>query len=166
MTETGRKTAAPQPRLADISLNQGNSPLTRPEVEMERHKTLSDLLSDNNFSIQGAPGPYRLSLGIAEERLLMDIACKTTDYQENIRLSLKPLKHLVHDYAILVESFYKTAKAGDIHRLESLDEGRRALHDEGAETLLELLENKVTLDKGTARRLFSLVYVLHIRTLT
>jgi uncharacterized protein (UPF0262 family) len=71
----------------------------------------------------------------------------------------------MQDYTVLCDNFYKTARMGQIHQLEAIDAGRRSIHDEAALLLAETVENKVILDKPTARRLFSLIYVLHIRTL-
>lgn len=155
-------------RLVAVSLGSDGSSVRSPEIEMERRRAVSDLLTENSFRpalLQKPSGPYRLALSLAEERLLMDITCTCTGLAETVRLPLKPLKQNIRDYAAVVDSFYKTAREGQRHKLETLDAGRRALHDEGAETLIEVLENKVILDKQTARRLFSLVYVLHMRTI-
>lgn len=160
-----KKSAAPQ-SLIDVRLDSRSLATSTAEIEIERHKTVADLLYQNKFILIAAPqapGPYRLTLGLQEERLLFQVDCTTTAHQEEFTLALRPLRQHIHDYAILCDSFYKTARAGEIHRLEALDAGRRAIHDESAETLMAALEDKVTLDKATARRLFSLVYVLHLR---
>ena len=111
-----------------------------------------------------AQGPYRLLLSLEDDRLIMQVGCAKTGHQENMRILLTPLKKHINDYTIVCDNFYKTARAGQIHRLEAIDAGRRSIHDEAADMLAESLENKVILDKMTARRLFSLLYVLHMRS--
>jgi uncharacterized protein (UPF0262 family) len=139
------------------------------DLEMERHRVISDLLQENSFALKNAEtagGPYHLRLSLEEDRLVIDIDCATTSHRESVSFALKPLRRQIQDYTIVCDNFYKTAQAGEMHRLEAIDAGRRSIHDEAAEILAEALENKVRLDKTTARRLFSLVYVLHARTVT
>ena len=102
-------------------------------------------------------------VGLDADRLHMRVHCRGTDVTENLSVPLASLKKHIHDYVILCDNFYKTAREGQIHRLEAIDAGRRSIHDEAAELLAESLQNKVNLDKLTARRLFSLLYVLHMR---
>lgn len=153
-------------RIVEIKLDNESIGTRSADIEVERHRAISDLLDENSFRLTAPEmsGPYRLHLSLQGERLLLAIACDTSGNKEEIPLSLSPLKRLISDYALICESFYKTAKAGEMHRLEAIDMGRRGIHNEGAETLAETLENKVIVDKHTARRLFSLLYVLHIRS--
>ena len=133
-------------RIVEVKLDSQSLGPGSTEIEIERHKTISDLLDENSFKLAepaSAEGPYKLHLRLTEDRLHMQVGCK--------------------DYSIVCDNFYKTAKAGEMHRLEAIDAGRRSIHDEAAELLAETLENKVILDKPTARRLFTLLYVLHIR---
>lgn len=153
-------------RIIDILLDGTHAGTRSADIEMERHKAISDLLAENSFRLttpEAACGPYQLLLALAEDRLYMRVKCRVSDTTTEMTLPLSPLKKHIHDYVILCDNFYKTARAGQIHRLEAIDAGRRSIHDEGAELLAESLENKVILDKLTARRLFSLLYVLHMR---
>ena len=93
----------------------------------------------------------------------MLVGCTKSGHEAEIPVPLSGLKKHINDYVIVCDNFYKTARAGEIHRLEAIDAGRRSIHDEAAELIAEILENKVILDKTTARRLFSLLYVLHMR---
>ena len=152
--------------VIDVTLDTQSFGMCPAEVELERHKAISDLLSANSFQLVTAGatgGPYRLALSIVEERLVMGVACSVTGGREDVHLPLAPLKSQINDYVIICDNFHKMARAGQFHKLEAVDMGRRAVHDEAAESLSSAVEGKVVLDKMTARRLFSLVYVLHMR---
>lgn len=158
-------TGAPH-RIIAVSFDTETIAPRSPDIEMERHRAISDLLIENSFKLrdpESAEGPYQLALGLQEERLLLTVVCTKTAHSENLRITLNPLKRHIQDYIIICDNFHKTARAGEYHRLEAIDAGRRSVHNEAAETLVETLENKVILDKMTARRLFSLLYVLHMR---
>ena len=169
MTTQSRKIEAGNQKIhkiVDITLDSHSLVMRSADLEIERHKAISDLLHENSFRLKepdNAQGPYRLMLSLEDERLILHIACTKTGHQENLRILLAPMKQHISDYAIVCDNFYKTARAGQIHRLEAIDAGRRSIHDEAAGLLAENLENKVILDKMTARRLFSLLYVLHMR---
>lgn len=160
------KTPATKYRIADVVLDSSSITTRSTDIEMERHKAVSDLLAENSFQLiepQGSTGAYHLKLTLDTDRLHIRVHCRGTEMTETLSLPLAPLKKHIHDYVILCDNFYKTAREGQIHRLEAIDAGRRSIHDEGAELLAESLQNKVNLDKLTARRLFSLLYVLHMR---
>lgn len=153
-------------RIADVVLDSSSLTARSTDIEMERHKAISDLLAENSFELlapAGTTGAYHLKLTLDADRLHMRVHCRGTDVTENLSVPLASLKKHIHDYVILCDNFYKTAREGQIHRLEAIDAGRRSIHDEAAELLAESLQNKVNLDKLTARRLFSLLYVLHMR---
>lgn len=156
-------------RIIEVRLDTESIARRRVDIEVERHKAISDLLDENSFRLvapETAEGPYKLKLALDGDRLLIDVNCTATGHAEDVSVPLAALKRLIHDYTIVCENFAKVAKAGELHRLEAIDMGRRGLHNEGAETLAEALENKAIVDKLTARRLFSLLYVLHIRSTT
>lgn len=153
-------------RIIGVTFDHDSILSRSPDIEMERHRAISDLLVDNSFQLiepANAEGPYTLSLALREERMQIRVTCSKTTHVEDLRLSMSPLRRHMQDYVIICDNFYKTARAGEYHRLEAIDAGRRAVHNDAAETLAEALENKVKLDKMTARRLFSLFYVLHMR---
>lgn len=154
-------------RIIDIKLDSQTLPARGADIEIERHRAISDLLDDNSFRLlepAAACGPYRLNLSLTKDHLAILAICTATDYTANISLPLAELKRHIADYVIVCDTFYKTARAGEFHRLEAIDAGRRSIHNEAAELLQETLENKVILDKATARRLFTLLYVLHMRS--
>jgi len=149
-------------RITAITLDAGQR---GPAVAAEREKIISELLQENVFDLKGERGPYSLVISLQEDRLVIDAACDATGHREDLRLPLAPLRRQIKDYALICDNFQKMAQEGHIHKLEAIDMGRRALHDEGAALVVEALDGKVLLDKPTARRLFSLVYMLHLRTI-
>ncbi|MBI1215362.1 MAG: UPF0262 family protein [Alphaproteobacteria bacterium] len=153
-------------RIITLKLDDDSLPARSSEIEIERHRAISDLLDENSFRLaapEAAEGPYRLLLTLMKDHLLIAATCAKSGHEEEITLPLSGLKRHIGDYVIVCDNFYKTARAGEFHRLEAIDAGRRSIHNEAAELLLETLENKVILDKSTARRLFTLLYVLHMR---
>jgi uncharacterized protein (UPF0262 family) len=153
-------------RIIELKLDKETIGTRSAEIEVERHRAISDLLEQNSFAVKDCEGPYKLHLSMQGDRLVMDVNCTVSGRNEEIPLPLIALKSLIRDYVMICDSFYKAAKEGEMHRLEAIDMGRRGIHNEGAETLAEAIENKVIVDKLTARRLFTLLYVLHIRSTT
>lgn len=136
----------------------------RPEVEHERNIAIYDLLEENYFAPHGDyVGPYHLHLSLADNRLLFDV--RTTDGVQllDVPLPLKPFQSIVKDYFLICESYYSAIKKATPSQIEAIDMGRRGLHNEGSELLKERLAAKVDIDFDTARRLFTLVCILHIR---
>ena len=149
-------------RLASVTLDEVSIGRSSPEVEHERAVAIYDLIADNKFRPSGrAGGPYALNLGIAGNRLVFDI--RQTDGKPVIAhmLSLAPFRRIVKDYFTVCDSYYAAIRNATPDRIEALDMGRRALHDEGSRIVMERLKRKVELDFDTARRLFTLITVLH-----
>jgi uncharacterized protein (UPF0262 family) len=151
-------------RLAAVTLDETSVLRRTREVEQERQIAIYDLLESNSFQPAGSDGgPYHLILRIEENRLVFDIRHADGRPQSQLHLSLAPLRKAVKDYFLICESYYRAIRTAPPSQIEALDVGRRALHDEGAGLLKERLEGKVATDDGTARRLFTLVCVLHMR---
>lgn len=151
-------------RLVDIVLDDGPVIRRSAEVEHERQVAVFDLLEANDFAlVDGPPGPYALTIGIEENRLVFDIRDGDDAALAKVRLSLAPFRGVVRDYFTLCEAYYEAIKTASLARIEAIDMGRRGLHDEGAELLRERLAGSVDIDADTARRLFTLVCVLHVR---
>jgi uncharacterized protein (UPF0262 family) len=149
-------------RLIKIVLDQDSiGPGTR-DVEHERAVAIYDLVEQNSFAPVGHDGgPYCLKLQLAGNRLIFDI--RTEDDRPVVahHLSLTPFRRLVKDYFLVCESYYQAIRTATPGQIEAIDMGRRGLHDEGSEILIERLKHKVALDFDTARRLFTLITVLH-----
>ena len=138
----------------------------RPEVEHEREVAIFDLLEENRFRLNGDgvhPGPYHVRLRLAEDRLHFDIRDTAETAVREVALAVKPFRMVIKDYFIVCESYYDAIKTSSPSQIEAIDMGRRALHNEGAVMLLERLLTEAHLDHTTARRLFTLLCVLHMR---
>lgn len=129
----------------------------------DREIALRDLLSDNFFQPlqDDVGGPYDLILSIQEGRLVMEMRNAGDESLPSLVLSLKPYRRLVQDYYIIVQSYDKAVRDGQPSRIEAIDMGRRAVHNEGADLLQERLSTKIEMDFDTARRLFTLICILH-----
>jgi uncharacterized protein (UPF0262 family) len=149
-------------RLAAIILDEGSIGRSSREVEHERAVAVYDLLAENKFQpLDHDGGPYTLQLGISGNRLVFDIRLHDGSPVIAHMLSLAPFRRIVKDYFTVCDSYYAAIRTATLDRIEALDMGRRALHDEGSRIVLERLKRKVELDFDTARRLFTLITVLH-----
>src|SRR5437660_9663178 len=161
---TGAAEAMPQRRrIVDIVLDEKSVARRTPEVEHERAVALFDLLEENDFALVGEPGPYKLHVGIFEQRLVFGVNDAHDRKLRDIVLSLTPFRKVVKDYFLICESYYAAIKKLSNTQIEALDMGRRGLHNEGSELLRERLAGKIELDLDTARRLFTLICALHIK---
>ena len=149
-------------RIIDIVLDEESVARRSPEVEHERAVALFDLIEENDFALVGTPGPYRLRIGIFEQRLVFDVRDADDKKLRDIVLSLTPFRKVVKDYFLVCESYYAAIKKLSPSQIEALDMGRRGLHNEGSELLRERLDGKIEIDLDTARRLFTLICALHI----
>ena len=149
-------------RLKSVSIDPASLAASSREVEHEREVAIADLLDRNSFRPEGGGhGPYDLRLACVENRLALDIS--GPDYERRHILSLSPLRGLIKDYQLICESYYEAMREASPTQIEALDMGRRGLHNEAAEVLRERLAGKVETDLDTARRLFTLIAVLHAR---
>jgi uncharacterized protein (UPF0262 family) len=151
-------------RIAEITLDERTVVRRNADIEHERAQAIYDLLEENSFApVSGISGPFHLHLGIEENRLVLDLKDTAAQGLERVILPLTPFRSIVKDYFLVCESYYNAIKSSSPSRIEAIDMGRRALHDEGSELLRERLADRVTIDFATARRLFTLLCVLHIR---
>ena len=151
-------------RIAKITLDERTVVRRNADIEHERAVAIFDLLEENHFvPASGCAGPYHLHLSIEENRLNIEIRSEANDSNETIVLPLAPFRGIVRDYFMICESYFAAIKRSSPAQIEAIDMGRRGLHNEGSELLRERLADKVAVDLSTARRLFTLVCVLHIR---
>jgi uncharacterized protein (UPF0262 family) len=154
--------ATEKKRLVAITLDEESIGRSGPDIEHERAVAIYDLLEENSFAPENdESGPYALHLSITGNRLAFDI--RTADGRPVMAhlLSLTPLKRHAKDYFTVCDSYYAAIRNATPERIEALDMGRRALHDEGSRVLMKRLEGKVAMDFATARRLYTLICVLH-----
>ncbi len=149
-------------RLIAIVLDSDSIRRSNPNIAHERQVAIYDILDANSFALVGRnDGPYKLTLGVAEDRLVFSVGNEAADLLVTHMLSLSPLRRLLKDYFIVCDSYYDAIRSAPPSRIQSIDMGRRALHDEGSKLLAERLKGKIKLDHDTARRLFTLVCALH-----
>jgi uncharacterized protein (UPF0262 family) len=149
-------------RLVAVTLDESSIGRSNRDVEHERAVAIYDLIEENSFRPAGHDGgPYVLNLGISGSRLVFDIRLADGTPVIAHLLSLAPLRRIVKDYFVVCDSYYAAIRTSTPDRIEALDVGRRAMHDDGSRILMERLKRKVELDFDTARRLFTLVTVLH-----
>jgi uncharacterized protein (UPF0262 family) len=134
------------------------------DIEHERRVAIFDLLETNLFSPAGEfEGPFRLTMGMRDNRLVFNVRDNDDIPLTEILLPLTPFRRIIRDYFTVCESYYQAIKVDSPSRIEAIDMGRRGLHNEGSELLRERLADKATVDHETARRLFTLICVLQIR---
>lgn len=162
--ETPGKAAGDSQRLINITLDDSSVVRRSAEVEHERAVAIYDLLEENSFyPIGDFSGPYHLHLSISENRLLWDIRTEDDQSLGVVTLPLLPFRRVIKDYFAVCETYYEAIKTASPAKIEAIDMGRRGLHNDGSELLRERLEGKIEIDFDTARRLFTLICVLHIR---
>lgn len=154
-------------RLTKVRLIEDRPRLRTPEIQQELDVAIFDLIEENHFRPlprgDGPPpeGPYVLGVGMAERMLMMDIRTEDGEPVAEFHLSLSPLRGIIRDYFAICESYFDAVKRLPPSRIEAIDMGRRGIHNEGSRILMERLKGKVTVDIDTARRLFTLLCVLH-----
>jgi uncharacterized protein (UPF0262 family) len=152
----------PNQRLVKVTLDESSIGRSSADIEHERAVAIYDLLEDNSFApIDHEGGPYALHLSIAENRLVFDIRNEGGTPVMAHLFSLTPLRRIVKDYFLICDSYYKAIRTSTPSQIEAIDMGRRGLHNEGSELLMERLKEKIAVDFDTARRLFTLICVLH-----
>ena len=155
-------------RIAHIELDQATIIWRSADVEQERRIAIYDLIEENCFkpvraAARGATGPYRLKLAVADGRLALSIADENEQLLEELILGLARFRRSIKDYFAICDSYYQAIRKATPAEIETIDMARRGIHNRAAELLLERLEGKVETDFATARRLFTLICVLHIK---
>lgn len=153
--------------IAAIDLDDSNLAPPTPEIEQERKVAMFDLLEDNSFALPARgdrdvpAGPYNLHLSIKEKRLVFSLTTANAEPAAQFLLSLGPFRQVVKDYFQICESYFEAVKTLPPHQIETIDMARRGIHNEGARVLQDRLDGKADVDNDTARRLFTLICVLH-----
>ena len=162
MTAPERPPPRKSHRLVAVTLDESSIGRSGPDIEHERAVAIYDLLEANTFAPVGEErGPFALHLSITGNRLVFDIRNAHDAPVMAHLLSLTPLRRIVKDYFMICDSYYEAIRTATPDRIEAIDMGRRGLHNEGSELLMERLKDKISIDFDTARRLFTLITVLH-----
>ena len=156
------------PRIIHIELDDATILWRNADIEQERRIAVFDLIEENRFKPlrafeAGYHGPYRLRLSVHDGRLSLDIADKDGNALETLILGLGRFRRSIRDYFAICDSYYQAIRKASAQEIETIDMARRGIHNEASEMLLERLQGKVETDFATARRLFTLICVLHIR---
>jgi len=150
-------------RIIDIELDERTIIRRSDDIERERQVAIFDLLEENVFQPAEHEGPFRIRLAVEENRLAIEVRDEAGQPLDTIRLSLARFKRPVRDYFAICESYFKAARSDSPKGLETIDMARRGMHNEAAELLQDCLKGKIEMDFDTARRLFTLICVLHIK---
>jgi uncharacterized protein (UPF0262 family) len=154
--------AAGTQRLISVTLDEASIGRSNEDVEHEREVAIYDLLEMNTFMPAGHDGgPYALHLSVNGNRLVFDIRLEDGSPVMAHLFSLSPLRRIVKDYYMICDSYYAAIRTATPDKIEAIDMGRRGIHNEGSQILMDRLKEKVTIDIDTARRLFTLICVLH-----
>ncbi|MEN9683307.1 MAG: hypothetical protein RLZZ427_1058 [Pseudomonadota bacterium] len=155
-------------RIIHIELDEATILWRNADIEQERRIAIFDLIEDNTFKPlrawdAGHQGPYRLKLAVDDGRLMLSIADDNAQLLETLILGLGRFRRPVREYFAICDSYYQAIRKATAAEIETIDMARRGVHNQAAEMLMERLEGKVETDFATARRLFTLICVLHIR---
>ena len=153
----------PDPRIIDVELDDRTIIWRNADVEQERRIAIFDLLEENRFAPAGHEGPFRILVRVEDNRLAIDLKDEEDRPLETVRISLGRFRRLIRDYFAVCDSYFKAIRSDTPHGIETVDMARRGLHNEAAELLQECLKDKIEMDFDTARRLFTLICVLHIK---
>ncbi len=156
------------PRISHIELDEATILWRNADIEQERRIAVFDLIEENHFQpvrawAAGHTGPYRLRLSCNDGRLALEIADDDGAMLETLILGLGRFRRPIRDYFAICDSYYQAIRKATAAEIETIDMARRGIHNHAAELLLERLDGKVATDHATARRLFTLICVLHIR---
>ncbi|HEV2079126.1 MAG TPA: UPF0262 family protein [Allosphingosinicella sp.] len=151
------------PRIIDVELDDRTIIWRNADVEQERRIAIFDLLEENHFAPAGHAGPFRILVRVEDNRLAIDLKDEEGRPLETVRISLGRFRRLIRDYFAICDSYFKAIRSDTPHRIETVDMARRGLHNEAAELLQECLKDRIEMDFDTARRLFTLICVLHIK---
>ena len=158
---TGSKTTGVR-RLVAVTLDEKTIGRSNPDVEHERAVAIYDLIEENSFAPVGHDGgPYALRLSLSDNRLVFDIRLEDGKPVVAHHLSISRFRKIVKDYFLICDSYYAAIRTATPDRIEAIDMGRRGLHDEGSRILQDSIKRKLEVDFDTARRLFTLICVLH-----
>ncbi|MGJ0237323.1 UPF0262 family protein [uncultured Novosphingobium sp.] len=158
----------PDLRISHIELDDATILWRNSDIEQERQVAMFDLIEDNTFKPirsfeAGHHGPYRLRLSVRDGRLVMEVSGAAGEELESLILGMARFRRPIRDYFGICESYYQAIRKATPLEIETIDMARRGIHNQAAELLLERLEGKIDTDFPTARRLFTLICVLHIR---
>ena len=153
----------PDPRIIDVELDDRTIIWRNADVEQERRIAIFDLIEENHFAPAGHEGPFRILVRVEDDRLAIDLKDAVVRPLETVRIPLGRFRRLIRDYFAICDSYFKAIRSETPRGIEAVDMARRGLHNDGAELLQECLKDRIEMDFDTARRLFTLICVLHVK---
>lgn len=155
-------------RIIKVELDEATILWRNADIEQERRVAIFDLIEDNYFKPlrdmgDSYAGPFHLHISVQEGRLILDIKREDGADHEMLILGLGSFRRPIRDYFAICDSYYQAIRKATASEIETIDMARRGLHNQAAELLMERLDGKIETDFATARRLFTLICVLHIR---
>ena len=166
--ESGQPASGASHRIAHVVLDEATILWRNADVEQERRVAIYDLIEENTFkpvrsAERGAGGPYRIKLGVQDGRLALDVSDTEEELLETLIIGLARFRRPIREYFAICDSYYQAIRKATPMEIETIDMARRGIHNRAAELLVERLEGKIETDFATARRLFTLICVLHIK---
>jgi uncharacterized protein (UPF0262 family) len=152
-----------EPRIIAIDLDEASIIRRNEDIEQERRVAIFDLLEGNHFDVAGHEGPFRVRLAVEDGRLAIELFDSRAVGLDTIRIGLGRFRRPIRDYFHICDSYFKAVRSADPRQIETIDMARRGIHNEAAELLKDCLAPQVDVDFDTARRLFTLICVLHIK---
>ncbi len=148
--------------LISVDIKQDDFNLPTPEVLQEQNLAIYDLIQDNYFELVGfeADAPYKLFVSLHGNNLILEVYTESNQIIKTFGLSMTPLRQIINDYFTICESYFDAVKKLPLDKIEAIDMGRKGIHNEGANVLIERLEGRIRLDLATSRRIFTLIYTL------
>jgi uncharacterized protein (UPF0262 family) len=153
-------------RIIDIELDERSILRRNADIEQERRVAMFDLLEHNHFDARGHDGPFRVKLRVEDNRLAVDVRDEAGRELDCVRIGLARFRRPIRDYFSICDAYFKAVRSDRPHGIEAIDMARRGLHNEAAELLRDCLAERIDVDFDTARRLFTLICVLHIKQST
>ena len=151
--------------ISEANVDVANHITWNPELEQERKSAVFDLLNNGSFKLAKLKdtGPYKLEIKLVEWKLILKVFDIYNSKSEEIRLSISRIRRTLRDYQIVCDNYVEAIKTAPLKKIEAIDVGRRTIHDEGAESLICLLEEFIQVDMDTARRLFTLISIISLK---
>ena len=151
--------------ITEASVDNINIITWNSELEQERQSAVFDLLNNGKFKLlkNGETGPYKVTIKLVEWKLILNVLDLSDSDNSEIRISISGIRRIMRDYQIVCENYVEAIKTAPLKKIEAIDVGRRSIHDEGAEKLLEIFKDQVELDMDTARRIFTLMSIISVK---
>ena len=151
--------------IVEANIDKINTITWNQEIEQERKSAVFDLLNNGKFKLynKNQTGPYKINLTLIEWKLILNVIDLFDNSITELKVSISSLRRIIRDYQIVCDNYVEAIKTAPLKKIEAIDVGRRTIHDEGAEILIDAFQEKVELDRGTARRLFTLVSIMSIK---